>query len=528
MVRLGVMSDLAIKSAFPEFQAPNVALASAMDMVVLQKHELTGMKLPKGFTGKRISRFPINDIANYSSLSNVDNVSKTVYASTQGYRKKLGSSNIDREDRQSTGKFKLTERMNPMKYSENFELKRRGGYVDLINADSSISQEDIVSYLKQVKQKDITFMNKQVRDSQVGLAKVESNLNSAVLSNLENAKANAIMQNENKYINRKQKIEQFGQAAGLDAAQIAILQTRMKIFQTVEIGKIQEEANKIKTQTSQLIQLGGNSIQIKIQKAAQKAGFDATQLSILQNNLSSNPKPTQAEIDAEIKNILTPPPPPPQTQTPPPPQTQTPPPPQTQAPAPAAAPAAAPTAAPTPAAALTQNQIAQQKMNMTKINKQADKSGLNATQKATLQAIFSSDTKDVYVKQIKDEIKKIKSTSATAPVINKTSYEMSSDIIARVKRDIDPSLTISQQNDLFIMLNKYINDVGKNPDNTKIQNMLQSVQTSAPAPTYAPAHAPAYAPAHAPTPDDLTHYYDTERNMAIEEHLPPHYNSHYD
>ncbi len=330
MVRSGVMSDTAIKSAFPEFQAPNVALASAMDMVVLQKHELTGMRLPKDVIRKRIARFPINDIANYSSLSNVDNVSKTVYASTQGYRKKLGSSNIDREDRQSTGKFKLNERMNPMKYSENFELKRRGGFVDIINADSSISQEDIIPYLKQVKQKDITFMNKQVRDSQVGLAKVESNLNSAVLNNLENAKTNAIMQNENKYINRKQKIEQFGQAAGLDASQIAILQTRMKIFQTVEIRKIQEEANKIKAQTSQLIQLEGTSIQKKIQKAAQKAGFDATQLSTLQNNLSSNPKPTQAEIEAEIKNILS------STQAP---QTQTPPPASDEAPAPAPEPA---------------------------------------------------------------------------------------------------------------------------------------------------------------------------------------------
>ena len=100
MVRLGVMSDMSIKSAFPEFQAPNVALASAMDMIVLQKHELTGMRLPKDFIRKKISRFPINDIANYSTLSNVDNLSKTVYASTQGYRKKLGSSNIDREDRQ--------------------------------------------------------------------------------------------------------------------------------------------------------------------------------------------------------------------------------------------------------------------------------------------------------------------------------------------------------------------------------------------------------------------------------------------
>lgn len=196
MVRLGVMSDMSIKSAFPEFQAPNVALASAMDMIILQKHELSGMRLPKDFIRKKISRFPINDIANYSSLSNVDNVSKTVYASTQGYRKKLGSSNIDREDRQSTGKFKLNERMMPTKYSENFELKRRGGYVDIIDAKSSISQEQLVVNLKQVNQENVKSINKQVRNSQIGLAKVESNMNSDVLNNLENAKANSLKQIE--------------------------------------------------------------------------------------------------------------------------------------------------------------------------------------------------------------------------------------------------------------------------------------------------------------------------------------------
>jgi hypothetical protein len=427
MVRLGVMSDTAIKSAFPEFQAPNVALASAMDMVVLQKHELTGMRLPKGFIGKRISRFPINDIANMSSLSNVDNVSKTIYASTQGYRKKLGSSNIDREDRQSTGKFKLNERMNPMRYSENFELKKRGGYVDVINADSVISQEEIIPYLKQVKQKDITFMNKQVRDSQVGLAKVESNLNTAILSNLENAKTNAIIQNENKYINRKQKIEQFGKAAGLDATQIAILQTRMKIFDTVEIGKIQDEINKIKTQTSQLIQLGGTSIQIKIQKAAQKAGLDATQLTMLQSALSSNPKPKQAEIEAEIKNILS------STQAPPPP----PPPPtsdeaqdeaqalsltqraikqaiaQTETSTPAQAPTTAPAQAQTqaPAAALTKPLTQLQIKNIENVLK---KISLDQTQIETLKYNISKRTnKTSTSSMIMDEAKKIKNAAST-------------------------------------------------------------------------------------------------------------------
>jgi hypothetical protein len=466
------MSDTAIKSAFPEFQAPNVALASAMDMVVLQKHELTGMRLPKGFTGKRISRFPINDIANFSSLSNVDNVSKTVYASTQGYRKKLGSSNIDREDRQSTGKFKLNERMNPNKYSENFELKRRGGFVDLINADSVISQEDIIPYLKQVKQKDITFMNKQVRDSQVGLAKVESNLNSAVLSNLENAKANAIIQqNENKlYLNRKQKIEQYGQAAGLDATQIAILQTRMKIFKTVEIGKIQDEINKIKAMPPQITQLqsGGTSIQRKIEKVAQASGLDAAQLAILQSNLSSNPKPTVSEIQAEIKNILTStqaPPPPPQTPPPPPPQTP-PPPPQTQTPAqaPTTAPAQAPTTAPAP---LTKKQ----KERINYFEKASNERGLDTEQKKELE-IFISNLKndDVKYRTIKDEAGRIKNASKALK--------------------------------------------GKAPATAP----APAPASSSTAPAAAPAPAPATAPAYAPTP---TYGDDTQHNKAIEEHLPP-------
>jgi len=239
MVRLGVMSDMAIKSAFPEFQAPNVALASAMDMIVLQKHELSGMRLPKGFIGKRISRFPINDIANYSSLSNVDNVSKTVYASTQGYRKKLGSSNIDREDRQSTGKFKLTERMNPNKFSENFELKRRGGYIDVVDAKSLITDEQLVANLKQVNKTNVTAMNKQVRNSQIGLAKVESNMNSALLSNLENAKVNSRMQNdllnENKII---RQTKEFRDMYGGEVFYNAL--TKKEYRERIEPGTLRE------------------------------------------------------------------------------------------------------------------------------------------------------------------------------------------------------------------------------------------------------------------------------------------------
>lgn len=86
-MRGGVLSDLAIQSAYPEFQAPNIGLASALEMIVMDKHEFTGIKLPKDIKRKRVSRFPINDIANLASVSGADNKAKTLYASVKGYRK---------------------------------------------------------------------------------------------------------------------------------------------------------------------------------------------------------------------------------------------------------------------------------------------------------------------------------------------------------------------------------------------------------------------------------------------------------
>lgn len=191
-MRSGVLSDLSIKSAYPEFQAPNLGLASALEMIVMDKHEFTGIKMPKDIKRKRVSRFPINDIANLSSLSNVDNKQKTIYASTMGYRKKLGSSNFDLQDRQAT--FKQLDAKMGMDFGMNQELKRKGGYVDIINAKSAISQEQLVSNLPK-QNLNILQTNKLMRDSKQGLIKVESNMNSVLLSNLENAKVNSINQN---------------------------------------------------------------------------------------------------------------------------------------------------------------------------------------------------------------------------------------------------------------------------------------------------------------------------------------------
>ena len=191
-MRGGVLSDLAIKSAYPEFQAPNIGLASALEMIVMDKHEFTGIKLPKDIKRKRVSRFPINDIANLASVSGVDNKAKTLYASVKGYRKKLGSSNFDLEDRQHM--FKELDKRMGADYGMNQELKRRGGFVDIIDAKSAISQEQLVSNL--AKQNiNVSKLNQKIRDSTLGLQRVESQLNSSLLSNLENAKVASIKQN---------------------------------------------------------------------------------------------------------------------------------------------------------------------------------------------------------------------------------------------------------------------------------------------------------------------------------------------
>jgi len=191
-MRGGVLSDLAIKSAYPEFQAPNIGLASALEMIVMDKHEFTGIKLPKDIKRKRVSRFPINDIANLASVGGVDNKAKTLYASVKGYRKKLGSSNFDLEDRQHM--FKELDKRMGADYGMNQELKRRGGFVDIIDAKSAISQEQLVSNL--AKQNiNVSKLNQKIRDSTLGLQRVESQLNSSLLSNLENAKVASVKQN---------------------------------------------------------------------------------------------------------------------------------------------------------------------------------------------------------------------------------------------------------------------------------------------------------------------------------------------
>jgi hypothetical protein len=181
-MRSGVLSDLAIKSAYPEYQPLNIGLSQAVESVVFDKHELVGVRLPKNYKPKSVPRFPINDLNNFSTLSSAPNKSKQVYTSIQSYRKKLGSSNVDTEMRQSM-RPRITAANEPVAYmSNNFEMKMRGGVVDKIKSNA-VSQADIYANAKKVPHDKIIEANKSIRTEGAKMASVERRIN---MENLDN------------------------------------------------------------------------------------------------------------------------------------------------------------------------------------------------------------------------------------------------------------------------------------------------------------------------------------------------------
>jgi hypothetical protein len=199
-MRTGVLSDLAIKSAYPEYQPLNIGLSQAVESVVFDKHELVGVRLPKNYNPKRVPRFPINDLNNFSTLSSAPNKSKQVYTSIQGYRKKLGSSNVDTEVRQNM-RPRITAANEPVAFmSNNFELKMRGGVVDRIK-DNAVSQADIYANTKQVPHNKIIEANKSIRTEGAKMASVERRINIENLDNFTNATKTAQEKRETDYGN---------------------------------------------------------------------------------------------------------------------------------------------------------------------------------------------------------------------------------------------------------------------------------------------------------------------------------------
>jgi hypothetical protein len=200
-MRTGVLSDLAIKSAYPEYQPLNIGLSQAVESVVFDKHELVGVRLPKNYNPKRVPRFPINDLNNFSTLSSAPNKSKQVYTSIQSYRKKLGSSNVDTEERQSM-RPRITAANEPVAFmSNNFELKMRGGVADKIKGNAFVSQADIYANTKKIPHDKIIEANKSIRTEGAKMASVERRINIENLDNFTNATKTAQEKRETDYGN---------------------------------------------------------------------------------------------------------------------------------------------------------------------------------------------------------------------------------------------------------------------------------------------------------------------------------------
>jgi glutaredoxin 2 len=93
MVRFGVLSDLAVKAARPEFFPLDLATTSDSQPANLHHHHLKGVKIKikKGIT----PRYAMNDLNNFAMFTAPQAKEKAKFNAVQNYRKQLGSSNFD-------------------------------------------------------------------------------------------------------------------------------------------------------------------------------------------------------------------------------------------------------------------------------------------------------------------------------------------------------------------------------------------------------------------------------------------------
>jgi hypothetical protein len=93
MVRFGVLSDLAVKAARPEFFPLDLATTSDSQPANLHHHHLKGVKIKikKGIT----PRYAMNDLNNFATFTAPQAKEKAKFNAVQNYRKQLGSSNFD-------------------------------------------------------------------------------------------------------------------------------------------------------------------------------------------------------------------------------------------------------------------------------------------------------------------------------------------------------------------------------------------------------------------------------------------------
>jgi len=94
MARSGVLADQAIKERYPEFFPIDVGGQDFLHNITLDKHIYKGIKVSRSNKNKNVSRFPINDLANFATFSAPSRKQKAQFDAIMNYRKSIGSTNF--------------------------------------------------------------------------------------------------------------------------------------------------------------------------------------------------------------------------------------------------------------------------------------------------------------------------------------------------------------------------------------------------------------------------------------------------
>ena len=94
MARSGVLADQAIKERYPEFFPIDIGGQEFLHGINLDKHIFKGIKPSRTNRSKNVSRFPINDLANFASISAPQRKQKAQFDAIMNYRKSIGSTNF--------------------------------------------------------------------------------------------------------------------------------------------------------------------------------------------------------------------------------------------------------------------------------------------------------------------------------------------------------------------------------------------------------------------------------------------------
>ena len=94
MARTGVLSDMAIKERYPEWFPLDVGGQEFLHGINLDKHIFKGIKPSRTNRSKNVSRFPINDLANFATFSAPSRKQKAQFDAIMNYRKSIGSTNF--------------------------------------------------------------------------------------------------------------------------------------------------------------------------------------------------------------------------------------------------------------------------------------------------------------------------------------------------------------------------------------------------------------------------------------------------